>query len=157
MALLRDLSRAQLAFQVADLDIDEFQVLRYRGQEGLCQLYRFEIDLATTDTGLTMESVVGKAAVLSVNTSGGAKYFHGIIGRFELTGETHDETYFRAELVPAVWLLTHRYGSRIFQNKTVPEIVSAVLTRAGIPGDRVRTSFTGTHDPREYCVQYRET
>ena len=54
-----------------------------------------------------------------------------------MTGETVGQDYFRAELVPAVWLLTHRYNSRIFQNKNVPDIITDVLTQAGIPSDRV--------------------
>ena len=47
MALMRDLSQAQLAFQVAGGDLDRFDVIRYRGTEGLCQLYRFEIELVS--------------------------------------------------------------------------------------------------------------
>ena len=41
-ALTRDLSQGQLDFQVEGRDPNEFQVIRYRGTEGLCQLYRFE-------------------------------------------------------------------------------------------------------------------
>ena len=157
MAVMRDLSRAQLAFQVAGGDVDQFLVARFRGSEGLCQLYRFEIDLVCTQEQVNLGDVVGKAAVLSVNTSDGERWFHGIVSRFEMTDETVGQTYYRAELVPAVWLLTHRYNSRIFQNKTVPDIISDVLTKAGITSDRVKMTLSGTHDPREYCVQYRET
>lgn len=157
MPPVRDLSEGQLAFQVSELELDVFQVMRFRGSEGICQLYRFEIDLATTETSIEFDNIVGKAAVLSINTAEGERWFHGIVGRFELTGETHDQTYFRAELVPTVWLLTHRYNSRIFQEKSVPDIISDVLTQAGVPSDRVEKSLSGTHEPRTYCVQYRET
>lgn len=158
MALARDLSAAQLAFQISGGEIDQFLVSRFRGAEGLCQLYRFEIELVSTEADVDFDAVVGKSAVLSVNTSAGERWFHGVIGRFELIGETVGQNYYRAELVPAVWLLTHRYGSRIFQNKTVPEIITDVLTRAGIAADRVQMGpFERRHDAREYCVQYRET
>lgn len=158
MAVVRDLSRAQLAFQVAGGEVDQFLVVRFRGTEGLCQLYRFEIDLVCTEEEVAFDDIVGKAAVLSINTSKGQRYFHGVVSRFEMTGETEGQTYFRAELVPAVWLLTHRYDSRIFQNKSVPDIISEVLTQAGMASDRVdKSKLSGTHDPREYCVQYRET
>jgi Rhs element Vgr protein len=158
MAQMRDLSKAQLAFQVTGRDIDEFLVIRFRGTEGLCQLYRFEIDLASTQEGTLLGPIVGKPAVLSVNTDTGERWFHGIISRFEMTGETVGQTYFRAELVPAVWLLTHRYSSRIFQNKNVKEIITEVLTQGGIPSDRFDLSrLAGNYETREYCVQYRET
>ena len=157
MALIRDYSRAQLAFQISGGEPDQFLVNRYRGTEGLCQLYRFEIELAAAATDLAFDDVVGQAAVLSINTEKGTRWFHGIISRFEMTGETHEQMYFRVELVPTVWLLTHRYSSRIFQNKKVPDIISDVLTKGGIPSDRVRLELEGTYDPREYCAQYRET
>ena len=157
MALIRDLSVAQLAFQVSGRDADEFEVLRYRGSEGLCQLYRFEIELASSDDAVALGDLVGASAALSINASHGQRYFHGIVSRFELTGETAGQTYYRAELVPAVWLLTHRYYSRIFQNKTVSEIITEVLTSAGIASDRFKFSLSRQYQPREYCVQYRET
>jgi type VI secretion system secreted protein VgrG len=158
IAETRDLSRAQLAFQVAGSEADRFSVVRFRGTEGLCQLYRFEIDLACTDEQLVaLEDVVGKSASLRVDAVRGSRRFHGIISRFELTGETSDQTYFRAELVPNVWLLTHRYDSRIFQNISVPNIIADVLARAGIVTDQLRFSLQQTYAPREYCVQYRET
>ncbi|MEP0842703.1 MAG: type VI secretion system tip protein VgrG, partial [Phycisphaerae bacterium] len=158
MAIVRDLSEAQLIFQLAGGEEDQFLVIRFRGQEGLCQLYRFEIDLVTTESSLAFDEVVGKAARLSVQTSAGQRWFHGIISRFELADQGPGQWYYRAEMVPMLWLLTHRYRSRIFQQKKVTEIISDVLTKAGIPSDRVDMSgVTGTHEAREYCVQYRET
>ena len=157
MALMRDMSKAQIAFLISGGEVDEYEVLRYRGTEGFCQLYRFEIELASTLEEVQFDNTVGKAAVLSINTDYGTRWFHGIISRFELTGETVGQSYYRAELVPSLWLLTHRYNSRIFQNKTVPEIITDVLTKGGIASDRFRMAAEATHPPREYCVQYRET
>ena len=106
MAIVRDLSHAQIAFQVEGGSVDQFQVMRYRGTEGLCQLYRFEIELASSETEVPLESIVGKPAVLSINSAYGTRWLHGIVGRFEMTGQTTEQTYFRVELVPTVWLLT---------------------------------------------------
>src|SRR5262249_36519945 len=106
MPLIRDLSTAQITFQVQGEPIDEFQVVRYRGTEGLCQLYRFEIDLVCLDEDVDHELLVGKPCRLSVHTASGVRVFHGIISRLEHTNETVGQCYFRAELVPAVWLLT---------------------------------------------------
>jgi uncharacterized protein involved in type VI secretion and phage assembly len=157
MPLVQDLSQGQIAFQVADAPADQFQVIRYRGTEGLCQLYRFEVELASTEMNIALADMVGKAAVLSINTDRGERWFHGIVSRFELANHTVEQAYYRAELVPAAWMLTHRYNSRIFQGKTVQEIITAVLTDAGLPSDRFRFALQGSYNPREYCVQYRET
>jgi len=158
MALIRDLSRAQLAFQIEGGAVDRFLVIRYRGAEGLCQLYRFEIELAAAPEEVVLEDMVGKSAVLSINTAWGPRSFHGIVSRFEMKGETVDQVYYRAELVPALWMLTHRCNSRIFQQKTIKEIISTVLTDGGLASDRFDMSqLQGSYAPREYCVQYRET
>jgi len=105
MAVMRDLSRAQLAFQVAGGDVDRFLVTRYRGTEGLCRLYRFEIELACDEEAVALNEVVGQAATLSISIDQGERYFHGIVSRFERTGETVEQAYYRAELVPSLWLL----------------------------------------------------
>lgn len=165
MALLRDLSASQLVFQVAGGTIDQFQVIRYRGTEGLCQLYRFDVDVACS-ADVDVSAIMGSAATLSINSASGEKYFHGIVSRFELTDDsdrsdtgsvTYHDCYYRIELVPTVWLLSHRYQSRIYQEKTTKEIITDVLTLGGIQSDRFRFELSGTYAPREYCVQYRET
>lgn len=158
MAIIRDYSKAQIAFRLHGGNSDDFLVTRYRGSEGICQLYRFEIELASQQEGWALANIVGKSAALSIATSEGERYFHGVVSRFELTGETVDMTYYRAELVPSLWLLTHRYCSRIFQNKDVKTIINEVLTGGGIAADHFDMSkLAKTYPEREYCVQYRET
>jgi type VI secretion system secreted protein VgrG len=56
------------------------------------------------------------------------------------------------EIVPQFWLLTRRAQSRIFQHLTVPDILKKVL--AGLD---VTYEIQGSFEPRDYCVQYRET
>lgn len=157
MPIVSEKATSHIALTVADFDTDTFHVVRYRGTEGICRLYRFGIEAASRDTEIPFDGIVGKAAVLKVDTPGGERWFHGIVGRLEVTGESVEETHFRIELVPTVWLLSHRYGSRIFQNKSVVDIVTDVLESAGIGADRYRFDLQGKYVSREYCVQYRET
>ena len=53
-----------------------------------------------------------------------------------------------------VWLATRRSDCRIFQNKTVPEIVQEVLSTYGFP---IENHLAESYVPRDYCVQYNET
>ena len=69
MPLAEDRSQAPLTFQVVGLDADRFQVVRFRGTEGLCQLYRFEIDLVSSDTSIALNDIVGKDVVESAGGS----------------------------------------------------------------------------------------
>ena len=54
--------------------------------------------------------------------------------------------------MPKVWLLTRRVRSRVFQHKTVPEILTTVFQ-----GYDTKQQFQGTYKPRDYCVQYNES
>src|SRR5262249_10236931 len=115
MPLVDEISDAQLFFQIVGGDIEQFHVLRYRGTEGLCQLYGFEIETVCTASDLDLEEAVGQSGVLTIGRADDKREFRGIVSRIERTGESNDQFHYRIELVPTVWLLTHRHDSRIFQ------------------------------------------
>ena len=58
-------------------------------------------------------------------------------------------------LRPWTWLLSQAADSRIFQNKSVVDIIKDVFQNAGFTDYEVKLSET--YKPLEYCVQYRET
>lgn len=155
----QDLSRSHIAFQLKDGDIDQFHVMRYRGTEGLCQLFRFEIELISDDDQAMSDDLVGKPAFLRLGqTEEDATWFHGLLSRFELIGHGPHKTHYRAELVPAIWLLTQRVNSRSFQNMKVSEIVSKVITDANLEGYYpLSLQIEATTAQREYTCQYRES
>lgn len=159
MAKVTESNRAQMSFQVQGMEADQLLVSRYRGIEGLSQLYRFEIELVSERGDVAMDAVVGTQSVLSILAPGGERWVHGIVSRFEHIGEARGQAYYRADLVPVIWLLTHRYQSRIFQGRTVLQIVADVIQRAGIPSDylNIDTIQDSGYDVLDYCVQYRET
>jgi type VI secretion system secreted protein VgrG len=80
------------------------------------------------------------------------RYFSGICSRFSEGDRSGKTTMYRAELVPAFWLLTKTRDRRIFQDKSVPEILRSVL--GGLDADY---RLQGSYEPRNYCVQYRES
>jgi len=159
MARVTDISEARIAFQVAGSDADRLLVSRYRGTEGLSQLYRFELDLVAEGEDIVLDDIVGRQAALTVHATHGERWVHGLVSRFEHVGETQRQRYFRADLVPSLWLLAQRYQSRIFQNKTTLQIIAEVLERAGFTSDYLKADLRQRSDyrEREYCVQYRET
>lgn len=162
MPLAKDHREAQLVLMVEGWQPEDFLVTRYRGTEGMCQLYRFEIDFATDASSVDFAAIVGKPASLTINADVGPRWFHGLISHLEMTGETAEIVYYRAILVPTVWLLTQKYRSRIFQehncqDMTALGIVKKVLEENGITSERLSVNVTGAMAAREYCVQYRET
>ncbi|MBV9123627.1 MAG: type VI secretion system tip protein VgrG [Planctomycetes bacterium] len=58
-------------------------------------------------------------------------------------------------MVPKLWFLTRSTNCKIYQNKSVADILQSVLSDFGITD--LQNNLTGTYNPLEYCVQYRET
>ncbi len=132
----------------------------FRGQEGLSTLFRFELDLVHEETQSGSEPTIidpaellGRPIGLSlVQPDGNFRYFCGIVSQFSQGNRDVRFTYYKAIVVPQVWLLTQRAQSRIFQHINVPDILRKVFE-----GLDVTFEIQGTFHPREYCVQYRET
>src|SRR5579871_316788 len=129
----------------------------FSGEERVSGLFHFELGLLTSDASFTMDSLLDKPVVVSLSLHDDTdRHFHGIINHIEEV-ETRTEGYvlYRATMVPWAWLLTMFDDCRIFQNMTVPDIVQKVFTDRGFTDFANRV--TGTYEPREYTVQYRET
>ena len=101
---------------------------------------------------------LGKDALLTIVTADEPRCFHGIIARFGRAGKKGNYYLYRAHIVPYLALLDLSTDCRIFQNKTVVEIVKEIFDKHGIYSDRYKfLSLENRHLQREYCVQYRET
>ena len=62
---------------------------------------------------------------------------------------------YRAELRPWLWFLTRTSDCRIFQHKTVPDIVKEIFREQGFTD--FKDALTSSYREWDYCVQYRET
>jgi type VI secretion system secreted protein VgrG len=148
----------KVSFVIQGLD-KELRVVSLSGDEGLSTLFLFHVELACEDSGLSMDSVVGKEGCLTLSSREGDRTLHGMVGRLQQR-ETRREgswsfTFYRLTLVPKAWQLRHRVDCRIFQKKTVKEIVSGILD-----GAHVKYKFHSSGEEprtREYCVQFRES
>ena len=130
----------------------------------------FELSITESiSTHFTLRAtVVSKRRLLSVDFTGreglfsllGRKqerYVHGVVRRFEEKAKRGRYHLYQVTLVPRVWEQTLISDVRIFQEKTVPEIVADVLKSGGMQATDFEFRTHGTYSPREYCVQYRET
>ncbi|MFZ6180070.1 type VI secretion system Vgr family protein [Nannocystis pusilla] len=134
---------------------EELRVVRFSGEEAVSSLFGFRFELASVTVPL--DDLVGHAAVLTIHGREAPRHIHGLVCDARYIGESSSYTLHEVTLVPELWTLQQRAGSRIFQGQSTPEIVAKVLETAGIPRAGVRTQLHGTYAPRDYCVQYRET
>ncbi len=126
----------------------------FRGQEGISQLFSFQLEmLAERGTEVHFDKILGESVTVELGlVNGDKRYFNGLVKRF--SQGVRDEFFirFRAEVVPKLWLLTKKVCCRIFQQLSVPDILRQVFT-----GLDVSYQISGTYYPRDYCVQYRES
>ena len=127
------------------------------GSEALGRLPECRVQLLSTDNTLRIADVLGKPMTVNLDTvEAGQRHFNGVVTRFCSTGWHGDFATYEATLHPWLWLLTRASDCRIFQAKTVVDIIKQVCQ----PYESVSLSFnllSGQYDPLPYCVQYRET
>jgi len=157
----QDKRRAQL---LTPLGKDVLLLRRFHGQEGLSQLFHFDLELFSENRSISFASIVGKnVAVRMQLEDGSAAFLNGFINSFSQGGTEYVEsgtsgvwmTHYTASLIPWPWFLTCTRNCRIFQNKTTADIIQAVFADHQFADYALR--LHGNYQPREYCVQYRET
>jgi type VI secretion system secreted protein VgrG len=135
----------------------ELRVIRFSGHEELSQPFVFDVEVASDDQDIGFDEVVDQAAVLGFVRAGEMRYVNGIVTRFEQGEIGRRFALYYLRIMPKVQRLALRHNSRIFQQKTAPEIVKQILDEVGLAGDEYKQVLHGTHPARDYCVQYRES
>jgi type VI secretion system secreted protein VgrG len=130
----------------------------FSGQEAISRLFTLELDLLSTDPDIKFEDIIGKRASIRV-TLGKDKerYFNGFITRFMQTGSDRGLANYRATMVPWLWFLSRTADCRIFQNKSVPDIIQQIFKELGFHDVKTAFNKKEKYEPDDYCVQYRET
>lgn len=164
--------QSHFIFTTASYGPEDLRVVAFDGYEGLSTLFQLRLTLVTDHDDLLAQDLVGKPATLEIRMhpsdegSGHAdnpdvaRYFNGIISRLEhlSSDETGSaDSYYQVEVAPLVWKLQLNQNSRIFQNKSVQEIVEEILKDAGLTTENYRFALGATYSKREYCVQHRES
>lgn len=117
----------------------------------------FSITLTVrTAESLDAAEVLGQPLTVSVNiTSRSARHFNGLVSELSFQGGDKKHCIYRITLHPWLWFLSRAANCRIFQQKTIPEILKEVFQLHGFSD--VESSLSGTYLGRDYVVQYRES
>ncbi|RJX68712.1 type VI secretion system tip protein VgrG [Vibrio sinensis] len=160
------MARLLFTLVVDGLPEESFVVTGYNGKESLsdstfeagqaCYGFRYNINLSSRRSGISAEQVVDRNAQLTVIRDGEVmQTVHGIVRQF-IQGEIgHHHTDYALVLVPAIERLSLRQNSRIFQQKTIQDIITLLMKEMHVVD--VRFDLNQILVQREFCVQYRET
>jgi type VI secretion system secreted protein VgrG len=124
--------------------------------ERLGRLFQFDLDLLSNDPEIKLQDILAQNVTVRYQRSDGEnRYFNGFVSQFSQAGMHGNLFVYRATLRPWFWFLTRTADCRIFQNKTVPDIIKEVFRDEGFSD--FEDSLSGTYREWDYCVQYRET
>ncbi|HEX4135064.1 MAG TPA: type VI secretion system tip protein TssI/VgrG [Bryobacteraceae bacterium] len=131
-------------------------VRSFEGEEQLSGLFHYKVEMASSDAALDFTSIVGKSVTLTMQqASGDTHYVNGVVGQFRQSGCDEEFAYYTADIYPWLWMLTMSSNCAVYQNLSTPDIVKKVFSDLGFTD--FTDKLTGSYQPREYCVQYRET
>src|SRR5947207_2337723 len=133
---------------------------RMVGTEALGQLFTFDVDMLSTDGDIQITDALGKPMTVGLSMGElGERFFNGVVARFSQMGWLGSKFRYRAQLRPWLWLLTRTSNSRIFQNKSVLDVIKQIFDEQGFSGDVAAGTYLhpGDFKPHEYLVQYNET
>jgi type VI secretion system secreted protein VgrG len=154
----RPLDKVRFSFKSSAEPNASWRVVELHAREGLSELYSCTVDLANEHLGADVDGLLGSSAEVVISRQGGARRLCGVVHRVEHTGVKAGHLLARVHIVPALWALSQRRDSYIFQEKTVKTILEEVLTQGLKPFKRAfRLELNREFLKREYCVQYRET
>ncbi len=140
----------------------DLSVRRFSVREALNTLTSVNVVFRTKDQSLDLEAIVGKPAEFRIVSGylhvlgGGQRTWSGICNHIELLQvEERGLTTYGLSIVPMLWLLTQRNDYRIFQHKSIPDIVDEVFDRWYM--ERVWQIDRGRYKKLDFKVQYDES
>jgi type VI secretion system secreted protein VgrG len=137
------------------LGADLLSPIAFQAEEQISTPYSVTIDVVSAEQGIKAESLLFTQACLTVQQNGVKRYFNGMVRSFAASGLPQRGMWrYTLSIAPKLWFMSQTVDCRIFQQKTVLDIVQ---TLCGEAAQTVQMRALGTPAPLEYVTQYNET
>jgi type VI secretion system secreted protein VgrG len=139
------------------LGSDAFKTRSFRYTESLGQPFMGVLEATSKNAAIDFGQLLGKPLTVTATLPGGGQQHRsGLVRRVLQTGFERDLAVYELEIVP--WIACLELGSdcRIFQNKSVVDILKKVFDDLGF-SDYDVGGLVGNYQPLDFCVQYNET
>ncbi|MDR7049121.1 type VI secretion system VgrG family protein [Duganella sp. 3397] len=134
----------------------------FAAEDGLQSVGQRDLILLSTNAYLDLAKLLGQQAVLEASLADGTRTrFTGLVTEAAMLGSFGGLARYRLRLQPWLWRLGQVRNSRVWQDKTVIEIVESVF-QSYAPlaqwrwSDETASIMAGA-GARSYCCQYRES
>ncbi|WFE72802.1 type VI secretion system tip protein TssI/VgrG [Halomonas sp. M1] len=145
-----------LQFTLTLPGVDDTAVVRFTHREALSEPFTLSVDFASRTHDLSPTDCLDQEATLSIWQDGEPlRRVHGIIAELHRSDRGHRRSFYRVEIRPALWRLSLRHNSRIFQDTSLYDAITTLASERRLTD----IGFATTRTPldREFLVQYRET
>ena len=144
--------------------VDDLMFWSIAGHEALSRASYYELTVLSRKSNLNATDILGRAFDVVIDFTDAddgehERHCQGHAVRFARVNQRGRYFEYRITLRSWFWLLTKRRNSRIFQDKTVVEVMGAVFDDSPIQRfKKLNTDHViGKHEPRRYCVQHQES
>ncbi|MDR1922694.1 MAG: type VI secretion system tip protein VgrG [Candidatus Adiutrix sp.] len=145
-------------FKIDSLPDDEFLVVNFNGDEGLSELYRFELTLISKNKAVDLEQALYGQASLTLQAAEGRRVISGLLSSFEQGHEFGPYAFYRAVLRPKLWRLTLTFHNQVFLGQKMPDFLAALLADGGLNAGRdFEIKLLEEYPEREMTLQYNES
>lgn len=134
----------------------QFEVVSFEFRESISIPFELELKLVSFENDIDFGHLLDKPVLFTIlDGERPVRYVHGLVSRFSQAESGFHRTYYHALVEPLLARANLRSNWRIFQHKTVPQIIELMLKRQDIDQYELRASMD--HQVREFCVQAGET
>lgn len=154
-------AEVRFAFKSKASSAPAFDVVSFKGEEGISKLFRFDITLVTTSQQVDLTQLIENEATFATRTTTGTVYtpYHGILSEVELLGQVDNYLFYRVVLVPALWKLTLTKINEVYLNEqSIPDLISSLLRNNGLSSSnfKVLLKNASAYRARSFVCQYQE-
>ncbi|MCS2158551.1 type VI secretion system tip protein VgrG [Scandinavium sp. H11S7] len=130
-------------------------LMNIEGKECLSAPFLYNIQFRTELTSAQMGRFLGKELACEMGRDKQKRYVHGVLTHITEVNNADGISTYVGRLEPRMALLRLGRNLAVFQNMTVPDLVCKLLRQQNI--SQIDLRLRATYQPREYCIQYRES
>lgn len=125
------------------------------GEERISAPYRWRVDFRSSLTPSATAAFLGKELACQIGDGKKTRLVQGVVTAMDEHTDAQGAPLYTATLEPRLALLDLGSNLAVFQNISVPDLVCQILRRNDI--NHIELRLHASYQPREYCIQYRES
>ncbi len=144
------------------LGANAWAVLSIRGSEALSDMFVYHVDAVLMAASQNVSgALLGQSVTLRIglppksSNDAPPAFRNGVVINCTRVTDASRVNLFRLVIMPWTWFLTRGSNCKIFQDKSVPNILKDTFSSLGFSA--FNESLQSSYSALDYCVQYRET